>query len=116
MATAHDLIAVLDRAALRLEEDSANECFLCNAWLPHPHALAEAAGCWGIVGTRVRCPGCGATYVIQSSGAWGRVITDQDLENPYLAAHYRRRYGYVPAGMREDASVTNPRLVRRVCR
>ncbi len=114
MATARDFIAILDRTALRLEEDPANECFLCNAWLPHPHALAEAAGYSGIVGAR--CPGCGATYVIQSSGAGARILTDEDAENPYLAALYARRYGAVPAGWCEPPGVPAARgpLVARV--
>ncbi len=31
MSTARDFIAMLDRAAPRLEEDPANECYLCNS-------------------------------------------------------------------------------------
>ena len=96
--TARDIIAVLDRAALRLEQDPSNECHLCNAWLPHPHALARAAGYSGIAGTKVRCNGCGATYSLSQSGAWGRILTTSDAENPYLSALYVRRYGMVPTG------------------
>jgi hypothetical protein len=92
MVTARAIVAMLERAALRLEEDSSNECYLCNASLSHPHALAKAAGYSGIVGNKSGCNGCGATYVIQSA-AWGRILTDEDADHPYLIAYLARRYG-----------------------
>ncbi len=116
-ATMTDFVGMLERAALRLEQDPSNECHLCNAWLPHPKALAEAAGDRGIAGAETRCNGCGATYVILTCGGWNRVLTEQDATNPYLAALYLRRYGAAPPGWCEPPPELLVRLPseRRVC-